>query len=371
MGAIAMPPTDLPVAQTLSLPCPDSSGHVWWGEAGVPKSRNAARTSSAASHFMEFKMLLSIASRISRMTIFRSPCWNRIVFLFFLPAFCLLMPHVLLAQGDGTRLAPLYAAQVDKKLDIPEADQHFYADLLGETLGDRTGGQAQYVVLVDRNDFVQAAMIYWMSPDGQFHFIGASPVSTGKPGRYEHFVTPTGVFEHTTDNPDFRSKGTFNRNHIRGYGAKGMRVYDFGWQPAIRGWGKGGEGKLRLQMHATDPDRLAQKLGTPQSEGCIRIPATLNTFIDHYGILDGDYEKAMAEGQTFWVLSKTREATSWSGRFLVVVDSGRTERASWDQVTTLEAGAPKLSGHAFPPVIPDLTKARAQHRTILDAKAND
>jgi hypothetical protein len=76
-------------------------------------------------------------------------------------------------------------------------------------------------------------------------------------------------------------------------------------------------------MHATDPDLLEKKLGTPQSKGCIRIPATLNTFIDHYGILDGAYEKAMTEGMTFWVLSKTREATPWSGRFLVVVDTGR------------------------------------------------
>jgi hypothetical protein len=79
-------------------------------------------------------------------------------------------------------------------------------------------------------------------------------------------------------------------------------------------------------MHATDPALLEKKLGTPQSKGCIRIPATLNTFIDHYGILDGDYEKAMTEGMTFWVLSKTREATPWSGRFLVVVDTGRSKR---------------------------------------------
>jgi len=86
-----------------------------------------------------------------------------------------------------------------------------------------------------------------------------------------------------------------------------------------------------LQMHATDPDLLEQKLGTPQSKGCIRIPATMNAFIDHYGILDGDYEKAEAAGMTFWVLSKTREATAWSGRFLVVVDTGCKERPAWSR----------------------------------------
>jgi hypothetical protein len=170
-------------------------------------------------------------------------------------------------------------------------------------------------VIVDRSEFVQAAMIYWMSPDRIFYFIGASPVSMGKPERFEHFITPTRVCEHTIDNLDFRAEGTRNQFGILGYGRKGMRVCDFGWQTAQKGWDGSGESELRLQMHATDPDLLEQKLGTPQPEGCIRIPETLNAFIDHYGILDDDYEKAMAAGMTFWVLSKTREATPWSWRF--------------------------------------------------------
>jgi hypothetical protein len=242
---------------------------------------------------------------------------------------CPLLAHVDFRTNDGTALAGVYAQQVDRRLNIPESEQPAYAELLSKNLAAEDRNEAQYVMIVDRNKFVQAAMIYWMSPDGIFHFIGASPISTGKPGRFEHFVTPTGVFEHTIDNPDFLSQGTRNEFGIRGYGRKGMRVYDFGWQTAQRGWGGGGEGELRLQMHATDPDLLEKKFGTPQSKGCIRIPATLNTFIDHYGILDGDYEKAMATGMTFWVLSKTREATPWSGRFLVVVDTGRTERPAW------------------------------------------
>jgi hypothetical protein len=108
-----------------------------------------------------------------------------------------------------------------------------------------------------------------------------------------------------------------------------MRVYDFGWQKAQKGWDGGGESDLRLQMHATDPDFLAQRLGTPQSEGCIRIPASLNIFIDHYAILDGDYEEALATGRTFWVLSHEREPTRWPGKFLVVVDTERTARPAW------------------------------------------
>ena len=240
-----------------------------------------------------------------------------------------LLAHVDFETNDGTALARVYAQQVDRRLNIPESDQQIYAELLSKNLAVETLNEAQYVVIVDRNKFVQAAMIYWMSPDGIFHFIGASPVSTGKPGRFDHFVTPTGVFAHTIDNPDFFSQGTRNEFGIRGYGRKGMRVYDFGWQTAQRGWGGGGESELRLQMHATDPDLLEKRLGTPQSKGCIRIPASLNTFIDHYGILDGDYEKAMAAAMTFWVLPKTREATPWSGRFLVVVDTERAARPAW------------------------------------------
>src|SRR6202012_3083134 len=155
--------------------------------------------------------------------------------------------------------------------------------------------EPQYVVIVDRNPLVQALMIYWMAADHSFHFIGASPVSTGLPGRFEHFKTPLGVFEHTTDNPDFRAEGTRNGLGIMGYGRKGMRIFDFGWQQGERGWGKGGVSPMRLQMHATDPGILEPRLGTAQSKGCIRIPASLNEFIDHPGILDGDYDQAIAE----------------------------------------------------------------------------
>jgi hypothetical protein len=67
----------------------------------------------------------------------------------------------------------------------------------------------------------------------------------------------------------------------------------------------------------------------PESEGCIRIPASLNVFIDHYGILDADYERAMKLGQEFSVLLDTREPTPWSGKFMVVVDTGRSGRPAW------------------------------------------
>jgi hypothetical protein len=50
------------------------------------------------------------------------------------------------------------------------------------------------------------------------------------------FPTPVGLFLHTADILDYRALGTFNENHIRGLGLKGMRVWDFGWQTAEKGW---------------------------------------------------------------------------------------------------------------------------------------
>jgi hypothetical protein len=227
------------------------------------------------------------------------------------------------AAADASQLASAFAAEVDRRLDVPPAEQRLYSDMLPQL------DQPQYVVVVDRSVQVQAALIFLASPGCAPQFIGASPVSTGKVGSFDHFLTPLGVFPHSLDNPDFRALGTRNELGIRGYGLKDMRVFDFGWQESLKGWGKGGTGVMRLQMHATDPDILEKRLGTAQSKGCIRIPATLNLFIDRHGILDGDYDDAIAAGSTFWVLSKSREPTPWSGRYLIVVETRRSARPSW------------------------------------------
>jgi hypothetical protein len=234
-------------------------------------------------------------------------------------------------QESGASLAVLYQQQVDRQLQVPGVEQARYATLLGETLARAGLGAipAQYVVLVDRNVQVQAAMIFWKSEQGDFHFIGASPASTGKPGRFEYFQTPAGIFDHTIDNPDFRAEGTRNEFGILGYGRKGMRVYDFGWVNAPKGWGNRGPGVMRLQLHSTDPDLLEPRLGSAQSKGCIRIPASMNLFIDRYGLLDADYERAIAAGNKPWVLSPLREPTPWSGRYMAIVDTERQTRPPW------------------------------------------
>jgi len=137
------------------------------------------------------------------------------------------------------------------------------------------------------------------------------------------------VFQHVPGNMDFRAEGTLNEFKIRGYGARDMRIYDFGWAEGERGWGKGGVSPMRFQMHATDPEKLEPVLGMRHSKGCVRIPSTLNAFFDHHGILDAQYEARAAEGQSIWVLKPDRQTTSWAGHYLVVIDTARKTRPAW------------------------------------------
>jgi hypothetical protein len=229
-------------------------------------------------------------------------------------------------------LRMVFASQVDRQLEVPETEQGRYGDLVLGALWQSAGTAQytpQYVLLVDRSPQVQAALLYWVSEYGEAHYIGASPASTGKPGGFEYFETPIGLFEHTISNLDFRAEGTRNKKGIRGYGSKGMRVYDFGWVTAPRSWDEDREGVMRLQVHSTDPDLLEPRLGVRASKGCIRVPAAFNDFLDRYGILDADYAAAMSEGRKFFVMRPEREPTPWPGRYLLVVDTKQTERPSW------------------------------------------
>jgi hypothetical protein len=248
------------------------------------------------------------------------------------------LPFVCLGQplGSPLDLVDVYARAVDKQLEIPEPEARRYAYLMDQSLA-QVGSTAladQYIVLVDRSPQVQAIFVFWKPRLTAAQLIGASPVSTGRASGYDHFETPTGVFAHSLENPDFRAEGTRNDLGIRGYGIKGMRVFDFGWQQATKGWGDHRQSTMRLQMHATDPDMLEPRLGRAQSKGCIRIPATLNRLLDRYGVLDADYDTALRNGKPLWVLSPLRQAIPWSGRYLVIVDTGRQTRPTWASMPT-------------------------------------
>lgn len=252
----------------------------------------------------------------------------------FLLAISTTLPLFAAPPPDANGLAAVFARDVDRRLAVPPDEARYYGNLLRSSLSvwPVDAGDGQIVLLVDRSPLVQALLIYWYPPQGDPFLIGASPVSTGRAGGFEHFLTPLGVFEHTLQNPDFRAEGTRNQNGIRGYGIKGMRVFDFGWQAAPKTWGNRAQSVMRLQIHATDPDRLESRLGSPQSKGCIRIPASLNLFLDQYGLLDADYERAAPVHSANWVLHPRRTPTPWSGRYLVVVESPRSVRPVWSPV---------------------------------------
>lgn len=254
-----------------------------------------------------------------------------------------------LPEPGVAQLARIFEREVDMRLDVPVDEQSAYAQRLEDNivqfgLGDLP---AQYFAIVDRNPNIQALLIYWRSVPHDWTFIGASPVSTGKPDAFDHFRTPLGVFEHSLDNLDFRAEGTKNEFGIRGYGRKGMRVFDFGWTPAERGWGSGGQSAMRLQMHATDPDVLEGQLGLARSKGCIRIPATLTAFLDRYGVLDANYESAVARGQRLWVLRADRISSPQAGRYLVIVESDHGKRPAWAPLPADRAKR-RIARHASP-----------------------
>ncbi|WP_244816933.1 L,D-transpeptidase [Caballeronia sp. Lep1P3] len=237
-----------------------------------------------------------------------------------------------IAPNGAYAMRQTFANEVDRRLNVPPADQQAYGRVLQRALDEHGHGDLanEFVVLVDRSENVQALFVYFRArPKDAWSMIGASPVSTGRPGTFDHFLTPLGVFQHVPGNMDFRAEGTENEFKIRGYGARDMRIYDFGWADGERGWGKGGISPMRFQMHATDPDKLEPLLGMRHSKGCVRIPSTLNTFFDHHGVLDAQYEARAAEGQSMWILKSTRQTTPWAGHYLVVVDTARKTRPAW------------------------------------------
>ena len=239
-------------------------------------------------------------------------------------------PPTLTAQQVDAEVANLRAAmarEVPHQLTrSPEREGEWISRAVAAlAAAGRTIDHPQLLVVVDRNSRVQAAVIIMARPDGPWAVIGGTRVSTGQLGRFDYYLTPTGVFPHTDSILDYRAEGTFNENHIRGLGLKGMRVWDFGWQTASKGWRADRErGEMRLLMHATDPANLEYRIGRPASKGCIRVPATMNKFMDRHGVLDADYERAATVDPTYRaVLPPNRVPTPLAGDLLVVIDSSR------------------------------------------------
>ena len=259
--------------------------------------------------------------------------WRRAGVLLLL-AMCLALAQEIAPPLGVDEVRQLYAREVDRRLDVPREEASRYA-ALAQAAFDRSNlvlEAAQYVLAVDRDPWVQAALLFWRSRRGEWLLVGASPVSTGLPGTVDHFETPAGVFPHDPANLDFRSRGTPDAEGIRGWGREGLRVFDLGWQRVPKGWGDGLAVDMLLQLHATDPDVLEPRLGTAQSRGGIRIPATLDAFLDRHGLLDADYLAPGADPRVAWVLAPDRDAVQDPGRYVVVVDSQRQDRPEWSPI---------------------------------------
>jgi len=180
--------------------------------------------------------------------------------------------------------------------------------------------ESQYFVYVDRNPRRQAILTCFLnSRDKSITLIGADKASTGNEKRAGFFITPCGVFKNTVESVGYRALGTKNDQGWRGLGAKDSRVWDFGWQKTYK---KNQEITIRLLMHATDPDFGEKRLGGIDSKGCIRISGKLNKFLDHYGLLDREYEDNKNKKAVAWLLKPDREPALYAGKYLLIGDSG-------------------------------------------------
>ena len=230
------------------------------------------------------------------------------------------------ARREAARLKMALHAEVPQSTLGSRRRRALMIDLARASLARdaRTITRPQLLVVVDRSPTVQMLELVVAFPDLPWLAIGGTRVSTGQSGRRFYYITPTGVFENTDAILGYRAQGTYNEHHVRGNGLKGMRVWDFGWHEAVKGWRLDHEtGQIRLEVHATDPHFLEARIGHPASEGCIRIPSAMNRFLDLHGVLDVDYERAATEDPRFKaLLLPDRRPTPLAGKMLVVVDSG-------------------------------------------------
>ena len=184
--------------------------------------------------------------------------------------------------------------------------------------GEKVFSKEQYLVFVDRNPAVQIGSVVYLDPSVKnIVIVGTFSVSTGNPYRRGHFETPIGVFKNSPENMSYRALGTKGSNGWRGLGKKGSRVWDFGWQETKLLTGS--PYRIRLLIHATDPSLGEPRLGKADSKGCVRIPAKVNAFLDHYGILDASYKNGSSRAKS--VLPRNGLLSQLAGQYLIVSDS--------------------------------------------------
>ncbi len=246
------------------------------------------------------------------------------LFFIFLLVLFLLSVEIRMTEAseppEVEKLQAEFGKIVGSKLKLEESYLRLILeDAIGKILNIKENSQSQYFIYVDRNPEKQIILVcFFDSARKNITIIGADKVSTGNQNRRGFFITPVGVFEHTIKNRDYRALGTKNDKGWRGLGAKGSRVWDFGWQKTRK---NNQEVEIRLLLHATDPVFGEKRLGKVDSKGCIRVSGKLNKFLDYYGILDKDYDEQKYLKAISWLLGN-QEQVIYGGKYLLVGDSG-------------------------------------------------
>ena len=246
------------------------------------------------------------------------------------------------------KTAARFGHHTSRRLDLLLAPGREYLDAVRADAANqlRSAGAdlsvSQFLVYTDRNPTTQMLFLAFYDAAAQtVRLLGTDFISSGKlrPGE-DSFLTPVGVFENLPENWGYRAQGTKNSKGWRGLGARGSRVWDFGYQQAPRQFRQGVyDSQMRLLMHATDPDQGEPRLGGPDSKGCVRVSAAANAFLDRHSILDRHYERLAGTDtdRDLWLLRTDRSPTAHPGSYLVVGDSARHSAARGERRRRREA----------------------------------
>lgn len=231
-------------------------------------------------------------------------------------------------------IAQEFERRVTRRLRLPEHEMRIYRGMaeLQVISGNHELLEPQYLLLVDSNPHVQAALLMWRLAPGVYDLLGASPVSTGGAVQPHYFETPRGIFERS-DGESHAPMGHCGSATPPICRREGARVLDFGWQRARNATGRGRLMPMRLQARAANP-QAERRLGAACSDGCILLPASLMHFLDDLGLLDaGQAHETPRQVATL----------PHRGRYLLVVDTEREERPSWSPVPRWTADGRRLS----------------------------
>jgi hypothetical protein len=205
-----------------------------------------------------------------------------------------------------------YEREVSPRLRIPADELQLYgyiAELQLYSLRSELR-EPQYLLVIDSNPHVQAAMLLWRLLPSSYDLVGASPVSTTI-AMGDEAIAPSGLFERQ------RTSSVAPARVSRACGNETQRAHSFGCQSARRDFARLGDADTRLQVQAAD-QQAERRLGAPCTDACVLLPSALMSFLDEYGVLD--------DGITGLV---QRHMLPYRGRFLMFVDSQRDDRPSW------------------------------------------